>query len=230
VPFGCELISTAIWRGVPLKDVIDLAGGLKPAVMGITLVAADEFTSAIPLEVALDPTTLLAYEMNGEPLPYEHGYPARVLSVGRYGYKSPKWLTAIRPTSGMPLDWYGRRNWNKEGVVKTMARIDVPAPYATVPAGARRVAGIAYAGDRGVAGVEVSPDGGRTWQAARLLEPAPGKDAWVRWEAGVDLPPGATARLVARAMDGTGQPQTKEFSLPAPDGASGWNSIQVTVG
>ena len=229
VPFGCDLISTAVWRGVLLKDVLDLAGGPAPGVVSVTLVAADEFTSAIPLDVALDPSTVLAYEMNGQPLPYEHGYPARVLSSGRYGYKSAKWITGIRATTGNPLDWYGRRNWNKDGIVKTMTRIDVPAPGATLAPGPQRAAGIAYAGDRGIAGVEVSGDGGITWQAARLLEPAPGKDAWVRWEVSVDLPAGATVRLVGRATDGTGTLQTSDFTLPAPDGASGWNSIQVSA-
>ena len=228
VPFGCDLISTAVWRGVPLKAILDLAGGPRPGVVGVTLVAADEFTSAIPLEVALDPATVLAYEMNGQPLPYEHGYPARVLSSGRYGYKSAKWITGIRPTTGDPLDWYGRRNWNKEGVVKTMSRIDVPAPGATLAPGRQRVAGIAYAGDRGISGVQVSSDGGTTWQAAGFVEPAVGKDAWVRWETSVDVQAGATIRLVARATDGTGALQTSEFTLPAPDGASGWNSIQIS--
>ena len=228
VPFGCDLISTAVWRGVPLKDVLELAGGPRLGVTTVTLVAADEFTSAIPIEVALDPTTVLSYEMNGQPLPYEHGYPARVLSSGRYGYKSAKWITGIRPTTGTPPDWYARRNWNKDGLVKTMTRIDVPASGATLAPGRHGVAGIAYAGDRGISRVEVSTDGGTTWQAALPLEPAPGKDTWLRWESSVDVPPGASVRLVARATDGTGVLQTSDFTLPAPDGASGWNSIRVT--
>ncbi|MBA2447182.1 MAG: molybdopterin-dependent oxidoreductase [Chloroflexi bacterium] len=227
VPFGCELIGTAVWKGVPLKDLIELAGGFKPGVVSVSLFGEDEFVSAIPAEVALDPGTLLAYEMNGDVLPYEHGYPARILTPGRYGYKSPKWVRGIRPTTREVPDWYAQRNWSKDGIVKTMSRIDVPAPGAALAPGRQRIAGIAYAADRGISMVEFSADGGQTWQTATFLEPAPGKDAWIRWEGGFELPPGAMARLFARATDGTGRLQTREFVLPAPNGASGWNSIEV---
>lgn len=227
-PFGCELISTARWRGIRLSDVIALAGGAKAGVTQVSLIASDEFTSTIPLEVALDPDTILAYEMNGQPLPYAHGYPARVLSSGRYGYKSAKWITGVRLATAPILDWYGQRNWNKDGIVKTMSRIDLPAPSATLPAGSQRIAGIAYAGDRGVAAVEISTDDGQSWQPTTFLEPSPGKDAWVRWETIIALSSGLPTRVFSRAMDGTGQYQTSEFVLPAPDGASGLNSIQIT--
>jgi DMSO/TMAO reductase YedYZ molybdopterin-dependent catalytic subunit len=228
-PFGCELIGTARWKGVPMKDVIELAGGFKPGVVSVSLLGTDEFVSVIPAEAALDPDTIVAYEMNGDVLPYEHGYPARVLVPGRYGFKSAKWVMAIRPLNRDVLDWYGQRNWSKDGIVKTMTRIDVPAPGAALRPGPQRIAGIAYAADRGIAKVELSANGGRTWQAATLLEPAPGKDAWVRWEGTFELT-GATTRLVARATDGTGKLQTEQFSLAQPDGASGWNSIEVRAG
>jgi DMSO/TMAO reductase YedYZ molybdopterin-dependent catalytic subunit len=228
-PFGCELIGTARWTGVPMKDVIDLAGGFKPGVVSVSLLGTDEFVSVIPAEVALDPDTIVAYEMNGEVLPYEHGYPARVLVPGRYGFKSAKWVMAIRPLTREVLDWYGQRNWSKDGIVKTMTRIDVPAPGAALAPGSQRIAGIAYAADRGIAKVEFSANGGRTWQPATLLEAAPGKDAWVRWEGTFELAGGAT-RLVARATDGTGKLQTEQFSLAQPEGASGWNSIEVHGG
>ena len=136
---------------------------------------------------------------------------------------------ALRPMSQPFADWYGQRNWNREGIVKTMTRIDSPAPGAEIPPGSQRVAGIAYAGDRGVKQVELSADGGRTWQTAGLLEPQPGKDAWVRWQASVDAQPGAALKLIARATDGTGQLQTETFSLPQPDGGAGWHSIEVKV-
>jgi DMSO/TMAO reductase YedYZ molybdopterin-dependent catalytic subunit len=225
--FGCDLISTARWKGVRLTDLLDLAGGLKPSAVALAVLSSDEFTSALPLEVALDPETLLVYEMNGEVLPYEHGYPARLLAPGRYGFKSAKWVVALRPMSQQFADWYGQRNWNREGIVKTMARIDQPTPGAELGPGGQRIAGIAYAGNRGLRLVELSLDGGQTWQPASLLEPAAGPDAWLRWQASFNAEPGAGYTLVVRATDGTGEIQTETFSLPQPDGGSGRHAIEV---
>src|SRR6185503_1730228 len=137
-------------------DVLDLAGGLKPGVVALAFVSIDEFSAGLPPTVADDPETLIVYEMNGEPLPREHGYPARLLVPGRYGMLNPKWLTAIRALREDYLGWYEQRNWNRDGIVKTMARIDIPVDGALLRPGAQRVAGIAYAGDRGIQMVEVS--------------------------------------------------------------------------
>jgi DMSO/TMAO reductase YedYZ molybdopterin-dependent catalytic subunit len=230
VPFGCELIGTARWTGVRMRDLLELAGGFRPGVVSVSLLGADEFVSNIPAEVAMDPETLVAYEMNGEVLPYEHGYPARVLVPGRYGFKSAKWVQAIRAQNREVPDWYAQRNWTKTGIVKTMTRIDLPAPGAALPPGEHRVAGIAYAGDRGVTKVEFSSDDGKSWSEARPLEPAPGKDAWVRWESTFSLAPGESTRLIARATDGSGKVQVEEFRLAQPDGSSGWHGIEVKAG
>ena len=117
--------------------------------------------------------------MNGEPLPREHGYPARLLVPGRYGMKNPKWLTAIRALNQDYLGWYEQRNWNHDGIVKTMARIDDPVDGASPAARRPRVAGIAYAGDRGVRMVEVSlDDGGQTWQPCRSSRPIRARTPW----------------------------------------------------
>jgi DMSO/TMAO reductase YedYZ molybdopterin-dependent catalytic subunit len=225
-PFGCDLMSTATWKGVRLADVINLAGGLKPGVVALAAIAADEFTTALPIEAAMDPNTLIVFEMNGEPLPREHGYPARILVPGRYGLKNTKWVVALRPMRREFVDWYGQRNWSKLGQIKTMTRIDMPAPNAVLPPGDHRVAGVAYAGDRGIAKVEYTVDGGKSWRAAELLDPsAAGKDTWVRWEGKVTLAPGAELTVVSRATDIGGAVQAEEFSLPQPDGGSGWHSL-----
>jgi DMSO/TMAO reductase YedYZ molybdopterin-dependent catalytic subunit len=226
-PFGCDLISTARWKGVPLRDVLDLAGGLKPGVVSLAVIGADEFTTALPIEVALAADTLLVYEMNGQPLPVEHGYPARVLIPGRYGMKSAKWAVALRALRRDFLDWYGQRNWSKDAIVKTLTRIDVPAPHATLPPGPQRIAGIAYAGDRGVAKVEFSADGGQSWQTAEFLEAATGRDVWVRWQGTFNMPSSGDVTLVARATDRTGALQIEAFSLPQPDGGTGWHTTEV---
>jgi hypothetical protein len=108
-----------------------------------------------------------------------------------------------------------------------MARIDSPAPGAELPGGRQSIAGIAYAGERGVQQVEYSADGGSTWQVAAFVEPAVGRDAWVRWQGDVELSAGGVATLVCRATDGAGALQDQQFSLPQPDGGSGWHSITV---
>jgi DMSO/TMAO reductase YedYZ molybdopterin-dependent catalytic subunit len=224
--FGCDLISTAVWRGARLSDVLNLAGGLKSNVVNIVFLATDEFSSALPPEAVLDPEALVVYQMNGQLLPREHGYPARLLVPGRYGMKNPKWLAGIRALDQAYVDWYQQRGWTKDGIVKSMSRIDVPADGARLAPGPQRVAGIAYAGNRGIRQVEVSADDGRTWQPASLLEPAAGKDAMVRFEATFQMA-STPLSLVVRATDGTGAVQPEDFGLPAPDGGWGQDSIQV---
>ena len=150
-----------MWRGVRVRDILALADGPRPTAQWVAVLAGDEDTSALPLEVVVDPGTLLVYEMNGEVLPREHGYPARLLVPDRYGMKNPKWVVGLRPLQREFLDWYAQRQWSKQGVVRAMCRIDAPAPGAMLPAGVVRLAGIAYAGSRQVQRVEVSQMGAR---------------------------------------------------------------------
>ena len=227
--FGCDLISTARWRGARLSDVLDLAGGLKSSAVGLAFLSTDEFSAGLPPDVIDDPETLIVYEMNGQPLPREHGFPARLLVPGRYGMKNPKWLAGIRAMTQEYQGWYEQRNWNKDGIIKTMSRIDVPADGARLTAGDQRIAGIAYAGDRGLTKVELSTDDGGTWRPARILEPMAGKDTMVRWEATLVLPVVANLTITVRATDGSGDIQTEEFQLPQPDGASGRDSITISA-
>jgi DMSO/TMAO reductase YedYZ molybdopterin-dependent catalytic subunit len=227
-PFGNGLISNAVWRGARLGDVLGLAGGVKPTGKWLTLVTADEFNAVVPAELAADPECVLAYEMNGQVLPREHGYPARLLVPGRYGLKSAKWVIAIRAHEKEMLDWYGQRGWSKDGFVKTMSRIDTPASGTAPPAGRQRIAGVAYAADRGVTKVEYSADGGRSWREAEIVERAPsGKDSWVIWQGAFEMPSGGKVSLRARATDGRGELQIETFSLPQPDGASGWHTVEL---
>jgi DMSO/TMAO reductase YedYZ molybdopterin-dependent catalytic subunit len=226
-PFGCDLISTARWKGVRLADVLGLVGGVKPGATFLATISADEYTTAVPLDVAMSPDSLLVFEMNGQVLPREHGYPARLLIPGRYGMKSAKWVVALRPMRREFVDWYGQRSWSREAVVKTMTRIDVPPRDGRLQAGRQRIAGVAYAGDRGIQQVEFSSDGGEIWQTADLIDPPAGRDAWVRWQGSFSVPAGADLTLVARATDGTGALQSEPFSLAQPDGAGGWNTINV---
>ena len=226
-PFGCDLISTARWKGVRVSDVLGLVGGVKPGATFLATISADEYTTAVPLAVAMSPDALLVFEMNGQVLPREHGYPARLLIPGRYGMKSAKWVVALRPMRREFVDWYGQRSWSREALVKTMTRIDVPPRDGRLQPGRQRIAGVAYAGDRGVQQVEFSADGGDTWQKADLVDPAGGRDSWVRWQGSFTIAAGADMTLIARATDGTGALQSEPFSLAQPDGAGGWNTINV---
>lgn len=226
--FGCDLISTALWKGARMRDVLDLAGGLKPGVVSLQMQGADEFSSSIPPQLALDPESVLAYEMNGQVLPRQHGYPVRLIVPGRYGMKNAKWVVGMRALRTEHVDWYGQRNWSRTGIVKTTSRIDVPGDGARLPTGRHRIAGVAYAGDGGVMGVQFSSDGGRRWNPTVFLEPALGRDTWVRWEAEFDVVRGQKLTLTSRAFDGRGQVQSAVFRLPQPDGGSGLHSIEVT--
>ena len=226
-PFGCDLISTARWKGVRVSDVLALAGGVKPGAVTLATLGADEYSTSLPIQVAMAPDTLVVYEMNGQVLPREHGYPLRMLVPGRYGMKNAKWIVGLRVMNREFVDWYGQRNWSRDAVVKTMTRIDVPAAGATLIPGEQRIAGIAYAGDRGVSRVDYSADGGATWQVADFLEQPAGLDVWVRWQGRFTIAPGTSLTLVARATDGTGALQPEPFALPQPDGGAGWCTAEV---
>jgi DMSO/TMAO reductase YedYZ molybdopterin-dependent catalytic subunit len=227
-PFGAELISTAVWKGVRVRDILGLVGGPKSDAAWVAVLSADEYTSALPLEVVMDPGTLLVYEMNGQVLPREHGYPARLLVPDRYGMKNAKWVVGLRPMRREFTDWYGQRNWSKTGLLQTMVRIDTPAAGTDLKAGQQTIAGIAYAGSRGIQKVEFSLDDGHSWQEAELTDQSDsGADRWVRWRATFSLAAGETAALIARATDGTGELQTDAFSLPEPNGSTGWPRIEV---
>jgi DMSO/TMAO reductase YedYZ molybdopterin-dependent catalytic subunit len=230
-PFGAELISTAVWKGVRVRDILGLVGGPKSDAAWVAVLSADEYTSALPLDVVMDPGTVLVYEMNGEVLPREHGYPARLLVPDRYGMKNAKWVVGLRPMRREFTDWYGQRNWSKTGVLQTMVRIDTPAANETLPSGSQTIAGIAYAGTRGIQKVEFSADDGQSWEEAELLEQSePGQDRWVRWRGTFSVAGGETVALIARATDGAGELQTEAFSLPEPNGSTGWPRIEVHAG
>jgi DMSO/TMAO reductase YedYZ molybdopterin-dependent catalytic subunit len=222
---GGELVGTARWLGVPLRDLIEEAGPSAAAeqVMGRSV---DGWTGGFPLELALDGRdALVAVAMNGEALPVRHGFPARLVVPGVYGYVSAtKWLSEIELTSWDVDGYWIPRGWAKEGPVKTSSRVDVPADGDTVTAGEVVVAGVAWAPTRGIERVEVRVDGG-VWQEAELLDPL-SDDTWVQWRLPVTLDDG-DHELTVRATDGDGEPQPEGPRPPAPDGAEGWHSIRV---
>ena len=225
---GGDLVGNALWSGVPLNDVLALAGPHADATQ-IVGRSVDGWTAGFPAEVARTTSgCMIAVAMNGEPLPVRHGFPARLVIPGLYGYVSAtKWLTEIELTTWEGFDGYWiPRGWSKEGPIKTQSRIDVPRSGANLRAGRTPIAGVAWAPTREIEGVEVRIDEGQ-WQEARLSG-ALSDAAWVQWLFEWNAPPGEH-RIQVRATDGTGETQTDERTPPAPNGASGYHSIRVEV-
>jgi DMSO/TMAO reductase YedYZ molybdopterin-dependent catalytic subunit len=225
---GGALIGTATWIGVPLSALLEGAG-LRSGVAQVVFRCEDGYVEWLPVARALDPATLLVHTMNGEPLWDVHGFPARLIVPGRYGMKNPKWITRIEATTRPPTGYWTERGWSPDEPIQTTTRIDVPGPMQIIAIGPTPLGGIAFAGDRGIAGVEVSMDDGRTWHAAEL-EPALGPATWVRWTyLWTPTRPGGYS-ILARALDGTGAIQTATARGPGPGGATGYARREVTVG
>ena len=225
---GGHLVGNAVWQGVPLASLLERAG-VQDAATQIVGRSVDGFTAGFPTSVALDGrTALVAYAMNGEPLPAAHGYPARLIVSGLYGYVSAtKWLSEIELTTWEDFDGYWvPRGWSKEGPIKTASRIDVPSPGANLSAGTQPIAGVAWAPNVGIDKVEVQVDDG-DWREAELGRTA-SDDTWVQWHFAWSATPGEhTVRV--RATDADGNTQTSDTAPPAPDGSTGWHARNVTV-
>lgn len=224
---GGDLAGNALWLGFPVREVLARARPLPEADMVLST-SADGFTASTPLEVLTDSRdALLAVGMNGEPLPAKHGFPVRMVVPGLYGYVSAtKWLVDLEVTRfADAVAYWSTRGWAERAPVKTASRIEVPRDGADVRAGTVAVGGTAWAQHRGITRVEVRVDGG-AWQDADLAA-VPGVDTWRQWSFSWQATPGRHT-LEVRASDPDG-PQTGDASPPAPDGATGWHAIDVTV-
>ncbi|MFE6839410.1 molybdopterin-dependent oxidoreductase [Streptomyces sp. NPDC057705] len=230
---GGPYAGNARWLGVRLADLLREAGVRPPSQGGpadqLVARSVDGMTIGTPVEAVMDGrAALLAVGMNGEPLPFAHGFPVRMVVPGLYGYVSAcKWLTELRLTTFAAYDAYWvRRSWAQQAPVKTQSRIDTPRPYAGLAPGPVAVAGVAWAQHRGIEGVEVRVDGG-PWQRARLGA-ADGVDTWRQWVWPWEATPGRHT-LEVRATDGTGAVQTGVRTGTVPDGATGWHAVEVRV-
>lgn len=226
-PVGGNLMSTALWKGVPLRQLLEQAG-IKSGVVDVVFHAWDDYTDSIPLEKAMDPATLVVYEMNGEPLPFKHGYPARIIVPGIYGMKNVKWVTKIELVDQDYLGFWETRGWSDTAVIKTTSRIDVPPDGGTVPAEAAYIGGVAFAGDRGIARVEISTDGGQTWHDGELKKELSAY-TWALWTYPWEPKEARTYSLKVRATDQTGVAQISSISPSEPEGATGHHNIKIWV-
>ncbi|NUS14521.1 MAG: molybdopterin-dependent oxidoreductase, partial [Streptomyces sp.] len=231
---GGPYVGNARWIGVRLVDLLAECGVKPPSRGGpadqLVSRSVDGMTIGSPVEDVMDGRdAMLALGMNGEPLPFEHGFPVRMVVPGLYGFVSAcKWIEDIELTTFDSYDPYWvKRGWARRAPIKTASRIDTPKPFARPKAGTVMVAGVAWAQHRGIDKVEVRVDDG-PWQEADLAAEDT-RDTWRQWS----LPWRATKgghTLTVRATDRTGAVQTDQRTRTIPDGASGWHSVVVTVG
>ncbi len=229
---GAGLISNAIWRGVPMRTLLEAAGPL-PDGAKVRLHGVDNYTDTIPLEKALDAATLVAYEMNGEPLPYRHGFPARAIVPGYFGEKHVKWITRIEVAEASAVGFYEKQGWGPDFIVPIRSRIDAPYHEEWFSLGQMAgapvvVKGMGFGGDRGVSRVEVSFDDGGTWSAANIDYPGT-RLSWALWSLEWMPQKAGDYVLTARATNGDGQVQTWDESRPFKSGATGFHKIVVRV-
>lgn len=228
-PIGGNLIGNAEWKGVPLRDLLQRAG-VQQGVVDIKLASEDGYTESIPLPKAMEPGTLLVYEMNGDPLTYKHGAPLRLLVPNIYGMKNAKWITSIEAVAEDFKGYWQRQGWSDVATYQTMSQLRAPSSQTRVVEGEpTEVGGIAFAGSRGIQKVEWSADGGRSWRAADLLPELAEVDTWRFWRAEWTPEQPGNTTLMVRATDGKGVTQTPDSNPTLPDGATGYDSLQVKV-
>ena len=224
---GGPLVGNAVWAGVPLSEIISKSEPLSNAEQ-VMCHSVDGFTAGFPIENIFDGrTALLAVGMNGRPLPVIHGFPARLVVAGLYGYVSAvKWIKRIEICT-----WDGNngywipRGWSKKAPIKISSRIDVPRER-KINSGVNAVAGVAWAPLSGVRTVEISFDSG-PWQECNLGVSLSG-ETWTQWAYKWDAIPGKY-KIKVRAIDNNGVIQSSSVVSPAPDGAEGFDQISVRV-
>ena len=227
-PVGGPYIGNAKWLGASLAALLREAG-VKAGADQLMCTSVDGFTSGTPVQVVMDGRdALLAVAMNGQPLPVAHGFPARMVTPGLYGYVSAtKWVTDINVTTFQGnYAYWAQRGWSQQAPIKTECRIDVPTGMKDMSPGKITVAGVAWAQHKGIDAVEVRVDGG-PWHEARLAA-VPGLDTWRQWAWDWDAPSGGHV-LQARATDKTGYTQTATMAPPEPNGATGYPQVSIPV-
>ncbi len=215
-----DLAGTAEWTGFPLRELLEDAK-INPATVDLVFRAADGYDDSIPFAQAMDPTTLVVTGMNGEPLPPDHGYPARLIVPPIYGMKNVKWVQSIEAVDHDYQGYWQTRGWSDPAPYQIWGRIDTPAAGAQLSPGPAIAAGVAAAGNRGILRVEISLDGGANWADAELEPSINPNFTWVRWVFPFEAVAG-TVSMLMRATDGQGNVAPEEQRPPLPDGATGW--------
>lgn len=222
---GGDLISTALWTGTPLKDLLAEVG-LQDQARALYIEATDGFYETVVMQDIMDERTLLVYDMNGQPLPNEHGFPLRIYIPNRYGMKQPKWIVRMEAVADEPPGYWVDRGWSRTAIMRTTSVID-EVTVQSAGDGRTLMGGIAHAGARGISKVEVQVDDG-PWQASTLRLPPLSPLTWLQWRFEGSYPAGEHVARV-RAYDGDGELQVLEENTPHPNGATGVHTLPFEI-
>lgn len=223
---GGSLIGNANWHVVPLKRVLERVG-ISSAVKSVMFEGLDDFYSSVSIERATDEYAFIATKMNGVPLPSGHGFPARVILPDLYGMKQPRWLRRITLLSDADTtSYWEKRGWAGEVPIKNYSRVNPPREV--LGGKLNELNGVAFAGARGIARVEISFDGGQRWQECQLETPGQ-PHVWSLWSYRWQQPTSGKHTVMVRTIDLEGKIQTAERSRPYPDGASGYHTLSIDV-
>jgi DMSO/TMAO reductase YedYZ molybdopterin-dependent catalytic subunit len=225
---GGDSLGNATWRGISLKALLKDVGADEELSRDVIFRAADGYHDSIPFTRAMQDDVMLAYAMNGEKLPKEHGFPLRLIVPGLYGIKNVKWITDIELYNGDYKGYWQQKGWTDEGTIKIFSRIDSPGHYQPLRGPEQQLRGIAFGGPNTISKVEVSFDAGRSWNEAEL-EPPLSPYSWVVWNYRWKPPQPGRYQVVVRATDAKGQLQISEIVRPQPAGASGLHTIVADV-
>jgi DMSO/TMAO reductase YedYZ molybdopterin-dependent catalytic subunit len=222
---GGPLVGSSRWEGVRLGELLARAG-VRPGARTLVVGCADGYSAGIPLAAARHPSALLAIAQDGAALTREHGFPCRLRIPALYGMLNPKWVTSIELVDRPYLGYWAQQGWSPTAIVRTESRIDTPRR--ALLGKPTWVAGVAWAGIRGIRAVELSLDDGRSWQAARLHQPL-SRWAWTQWAYPWTPTRRGRQRALCRAIDGTGAVQDPKLRPPHPSGASGYHRVEIHV-
>lgn len=225
---GGDSLDNARWRGISLKKLLREAEVDEDTTRDIVFRGADAYDDSIPLARAMRDDVMLAFLMNGEKLPKEHGFPLRLLVPGLYGIKNVKWIVEIEAYAGDYKGYWQRKGWTDDATIKTFSRIDSPGHYQTLRGPEQRFRGIAFGGPNSISRVEISLDAARTWDSCEIETPM-SPYSWVIWNYTWRPQKRGKYQVAVRAIDSKGQLQIAELIRPQPAGSSGLHTIIADV-